>query len=93
MGDYKFNNTMADDTTKIPDDGHSSYLSSTLDDQPDDASVVEDTDLEKIADQMTEEGKAAESDEVSLSEYDEEDGDESNADADHVVGAVDEDTE
>lgn len=84
---------MADDTTKTQDDGHSSYLSSTLDDQPDDASVVEDTDLDKIADQMTEDGKSAETDEVSLSEYSEEEGDESNSDADHVVGAVDEDTE
>jgi hypothetical protein len=84
---------MADDTNKVVDDGHSSYLSSTLDDQQGDPSVVDNTDLEKIADQVSQEASEDDTEEVSLSSYGEDDADESNADAEHVVGSVDEDTE
>lgn len=83
-----------DQNNPVKDD---QFPSKSLDDRMDDASDVVETDIDKIADDMTNEAEEAEDgEEVSLNNFHEDgdDMDENNGDAEHIIaGGIDEDTE
>lgn len=84
---------MTDNNQNDPNDVQSIYPSESLNDTVDNEAEVESTDLDEIAEQMTEESESADGDEVSLNSIEEDDGDRMNADAENLVGDVDEGTE
>lgn len=84
---------MTDNNQNDLNDVQSIYPSESLNDTVDNEAEVESTDLDEIAEQMTEESESADGDEVSLNSIEEDDGDRMNADAENLVGDVDEGTE